>query len=279
MPTNTPNPVEAWDRAAAGWDRNARLIRAWLAEASEAMLDAARIAPGMRVLDVAAGAGDQTIDIARRIGPAGSVLATDISPAMVALARGNLGRAGLHWAEARIADAEALGLDGAGFDAATCRLGLMFCPRPLLALQGIHAALAPGARFAGLVFSHAEANPLIAATTRIARRHAGLPPEPPPPGSLLSLGQPGLLASLLTEAGFGGVVVQPLAVPFRVPTCGDYLDFVRGAGSPIMALLQPLAPETRCAAWDEIERELGQFTTAEGWEGPNELLLCAAKRP
>ena len=278
MPTATPNTVDAWDRAAAGWDRNAALIRAWLAEANEAMLDAAQIALGMRVLDVAAGSGDQTIDIARRVGPTGAVLATDISPAMVALAQGNLGRAGLHWAEARIADAEALGLDGAGFDAATCRLGLMFCQNPLRALQGIRTALAPGARFAALVFSHAEANPLIAVTMRIARRYAGLPPEPPPPGSLLSLGKPGLMDALLAEAGFQDVAVKPLAVPFRVPTCGDYLGFVRSAGSPIMALLQPLAPDAQRAAWDEIERELLQFTTAGGWEGPNELLLCAAER-
>lgn len=138
------NAAVAWDRAAAGWDGNAALIRAWLTEANAAMLDAARIGPGMRVLDVAAGAGDQSIDIALRVGPAGAVLATDVSAAMVALADANLRRAGLHWAEARIADAEALQLDGAGFDAAICRLGLMFCQRPLVALRGILRALAPG---------------------------------------------------------------------------------------------------------------------------------------
>lgn len=270
----------AWGRAAAGWDGNAALIRAWLAEANEAMLGAARIAAGMRVLDIAAGAGDQTIDIARRVGPEGKVLATDVAPAMVARADANLRNAGLGWAEARVADAEALGLDGAGFDAAICRLGLMFCRQPDAALRGILGALSPGARFAALVFSHAEANPCIAITTRIARRHAGLPPDPaPPPGSLLSLGRPGLMAELLQTSGFEEISVRPLAVPFRVPRSADYLDFVRSAGSPIMDMLRPLSPEGRQAAWDEMQRELDRFATARGWEGPNELLLCAASRP
>lgn len=279
MAPATKDTAEAWDRAAGGWDRNAALIRAWLAEASEAMLDAARITPGMRVLDVAAGAGDQAIDIARRVGPAGAVLVTDIAPAMVALAEDNLRRAGLHWTEARTSDAEALDMDGAGFDAAICRLGLMFCQLPAVALRGILHALSPGGRFAALVFSHAEANPCIAITSRIARQHASLPTgQPPPPGSLLSLGKPGLMADLLAEAGFQEVAVTPLAVPFRVPSCVDYLDFVRSAGSPIMDLLRPLPSERQERAWTEMALELAQFMTAGGWEGPNELLLCVGSR-
>lgn len=272
--------AEGWDRAAVGWDRNTTLIRAWLAEANVAMLDAARIGPGMRVLDIAAGAGDQTIDIARRVGPTGAVLATDVAPTMVALAANNLRCAGLHWTAARAADAEVLDMEGAGFNAAICRLGLMFCHRPLDALRGMLRSLAPGGRIAALVFSHPEANPCVAITTRIARRHAGLPvDEPPPPGSLLSLGRPGLMADLLAEAGFGDVTVQALAAPFRVPNCQDYLDFVRNAGSPIMDLLRPLAPEAQQRAWNEMARELMQFTTTRGWQGPNELLLCSATRP
>jgi ubiquinone/menaquinone biosynthesis C-methylase UbiE len=273
------NAAEAWDRAAAGWDRNTALIRAWLAEASEAMLEAARIAPGMRVLDVAAGSGDQTLDIARRVGPEGTVLATDVSPAMVALAEDRLRRAHIPWTSARIADAEALDLDAA-FDAAICRLGLMFCRRPLVALQGIHRALAPGGRMAALVFSHGAANPCIAITSRVALRHAGVAMgAEPPPGSLLSLGKPGLMAGLMAEAGFQEVSVRPLAAPFRVPRCADYLNFVRTAGSPIMDLLRPLPQEAQQRAWEEMERELDRFSTDGGWEGPNELLLCAGARP
>ena len=119
-----------WDAAAAGWDNNSALIRTWLSAATAAMLDAADIQPGHRVLDVAAGAGDQTIDIARRIGPHGRVVAVDLSPALVARAKINLERDGCKNAEARVGNGEALGLN-ATFDAAVCRLGLMFYADPL----------------------------------------------------------------------------------------------------------------------------------------------------
>jgi ubiquinone/menaquinone biosynthesis C-methylase UbiE len=43
------------------------------------MLDLAGLEPGHRVLDVAAGTGEQTLIAARRVGPYGFVLATDIA--------------------------------------------------------------------------------------------------------------------------------------------------------------------------------------------------------
>ncbi|HET6315628.1 MAG TPA: class I SAM-dependent methyltransferase, partial [Chloroflexota bacterium] len=78
---------DQWESAAAGWDRHTPVIRRWLRTATDTMLNMAGVAPGASVLDMAAGAGDQTLDIACRVGPAGSVLATDFSPAILALAR------------------------------------------------------------------------------------------------------------------------------------------------------------------------------------------------
>jgi len=269
--------AKAWDHAASGWDDNATRVRAWLHHASAAMLDAARLQPGSRVLDVAAGAGDQTLDIAHRVGPSGEVLATDISPHMVMLAQARMQAAGLAQVRARVADAQALGLAGSGFDAAICRLGLMFCASPRLALAEIRLALAPGGRVSALVFSQAARNPCIAILTQTARRYAGLPPaDPAAAGGLLSLGAPGLMARLLDEAGFVDVEVQPLDAPFRLPTCEDYVDFVQNAGSPAIELLRGLPHPAQLAAWDDIRRQLAVFVTPRGWEGPNELLLCCA---
>ena len=71
--------TQQWQEAAAAWHRWGPTLEAWLGEATELMLDLARIGEGSRVLDVAAGAGGQTLAAARRVGPSGSVLATDIS--------------------------------------------------------------------------------------------------------------------------------------------------------------------------------------------------------
>ena len=267
----------AWDKAAHGWNRYATIIRAWLEEATEAMLLAARVGSGDRVLDVAAGAGDQTLDIARRVGPRGRVLATDISATILALAADNARAAGLNNVTTQVADAQALGLDGAGFDAAVCRLGLMFCAAPLDALNAIRAALRPGGRFSALVFAQAQDNPCLGIMTATALRHAGLAARSSDtPGTLTSLGRPGLLASLLQSAGFVDIDLQTMAAPFRLPTSRDYVAFVRNSGTPIREILQRLPAAAQRAAWDDIERQLGVFTTSEGWVGPNRLLLCAA---
>lgn len=71
---------EQWQRAAEPWYRWGEVLEHWLEEASELMLDLAEIGTGDRVLDVAAGAGGQSVRAARRVGPSGAVLATDISP-------------------------------------------------------------------------------------------------------------------------------------------------------------------------------------------------------
>jgi cyclopropane fatty-acyl-phospholipid synthase-like methyltransferase len=67
---------EQWQAAAEPWHRWGPTLEAWLGEATELMLDMARVGAGDRVLDVAAGAGGQTLAAARRVGPEGSVLAT-----------------------------------------------------------------------------------------------------------------------------------------------------------------------------------------------------------
>ncbi len=270
----------AWDSAAQGWDAHSSLVRAWLAPATAAMLDAAHIGPGQRVLDLAAGAGDQTLDIARRVGPGGQVLAVDISEAILRLAAQKLGAAGLAQVRFAQADAQALGPDMRGFNAVVCRLGLMFCPQPLLALQQAHAALAPGGRFSALVFAGPAHNPCVRTAMAIAQGHAGATAaDPAAPGGLLSLGDPARLAALLAQAGFREPVVQALPAPFHTPCCEDYVDFLRSAAAPVIALLQPLPEAARQAAWQDITTQLQRFGTPQGWVGPNTLLLLAAHRP
>lgn len=279
-PTGARATAVAWDDAAQGWDQHSALIRSWLREATDAMLDAAAIAPGAKVLDVAAGAGDQTLDIAQRVGAQGQVLATDISPGILERAAHKLDAAGWRNVRTLQADAQALGLDGANFDAAVCRLGLMLCASPLRALQSIHLALAPGARFSGLVFAGPKANPCLAITMQTALRHASAAARNPfEAGSLLSLGRPGLMAALLQEAGFERIEVRPLSAPFATPSCADYVAFVRSAGSPVRELLKPLEAPARERAWAEITQRLEVFSTPEGWFGPNQLLLFVASKP
>jgi SAM-dependent methyltransferase len=243
------------------------------------MLDMAGIKPGARVLDVAAGAGDQTLDIAERVGPQGFVLATDLSPAILEFAKGNALRAGYENVETQVADGESLQVPEASFDAAVCRLGLMFFPDPLQGLREMHRALRPGGGVCTMVFSRPEANPCIAALMSTALKHAGLPPRDPyQPGGLLSLGKPGLIDDIFRSAGFKDVATTKMDAPFRLPSARDYLRFVRASASPIQQILGKLDAAAAEAAWAAIEERLKVFEAAGGWEGPNELVLTAARR-
>lgn len=268
-----------WDRAAPGWNAHGPLIGAWLSRATEGMLGMAGIGPGMRVLDVAAGAGEQTLTIARRVGPTGSVLATDLSPAILALAADNAQQAGLSNVSTQVADGEDLRVEPGSFDAVVCRLGLMLFGDPVTSLGEMHRALKPGGRICTMVFSQPEHNPCIRALMSTALKHAGLPPPDSfKPGGLLSLGRPGLVDELFAAAGFRDVATTRIDAPFRMPSAKAYLDFVRSSASPIQMILSRLDETAAEAAWKDMEHSLSVYTTPWGWEGPNELLLTAGRR-
>ena len=291
MTTSIMTLVEAsstqpWDRAAQGWNQHADLIGTWLRQASSAMLDAAQISIGMSVLDIAAGAGDQTMQIAARIGITGRVLATDVSPGILALAKTNAAHLGFHQVETRLLNAESLGLQGANYDAAVSRLGLMFCHDPGKALVQARSALKPGGRFAALVFSQPQTNPCLTITLGVARHHAGLcklgdqnEAQVYLPGSLMSLGKPGLFAELLHSAGFVNIDICSINAPMKLASVHHYIEFLKSAASPIIELLSQLTPSAQQAAWLDMTEQLKQFEHGGGWTGPNELLLAKAQAP
>lgn len=271
---------DAWDAAAAGWDRHAPEIRRWLRSATDAMLEMADIKPGQHILDVAAGSGDQRLDIARRVGPAGRVIATDISAGILALAANNAVGAGLDNVSFHQADAQTLGLGMVRFDAAVCRLGLMFLSDPLAGLVAIRSVLKPGARFCSIVFAGPEMNPCVRILMATARQHAGLPPgDPFVPGGLLSLGRQGDLDGRFLKAGFANVATTRVEAPFRLTRTADYLAFVRDSAAPIVQLLAPLTTPARAAAWADIETQLDVYQTSDGWVGPNALLITVGQTP
>ena len=270
---------EQWDRHAKGWNDHSAQIADWLRVSTDAMLTMADVEPGARVLDVAAGAGDQTLDIARRVGPTGSVLATDLSSAILEFAREKARSAGYRNVETEVVDGENLNVTATSFDAAICRLGLMLFPDPGKGLREMFRALKPNGRAGTMVFSTPDRNPCVSILVTTALKHAGLPPRDPyQPGGLLSLGKPGLIDDLFRRAGFSRVATTSVIAPFRLPSVKDYLDFVRTSASPILQIVGRLDEAAQAAAWTEIEDKLGAFNTRDGWEGPNELLLTVGHR-
>lgn len=264
--------------AADGWRRGAATRTQSVGPATEAMLDLANLVIGNRVLDVAAGTGEQTILAARRVGPTGSVLATDIAANMLKIAAEAALQAGLRNVTTRVMDAQRLDVEPDSFDAVISRLGLMFVRDLSAALTGIRSALKPGGRLAAIVMGSAERSRYITLTLEIACRHARRPASALDRIGLFSLGGPGVFEAALTNAGFSNVTVQ--AVPTRrwYPSRADALQDRKNSCPEIGELMADLSDAEREIAWSEIEQAIGQFEGPNGVEVFGEVLVGAGTK-
>ena len=270
---------DQWQAAAAAWRGWQPVIDGWLLEATETMLDLAEVRAGAKVLDVAAGAGGQSFAAARRVGPQGEVLATDISENLVGYLEHDAAAAGLTQVRAAVMDAEDLRVPPGRFDAVISRLGIIYLPDRQAALTGMRAALRPGGRLGAVVYSTPEANRFFSVPVSIIRRAAQLPPPQPGQPGPFSLGTPAVLRAELEAAGFVDVDVRVLPAPLRLPSAAECVRFERESFGALHQMLTALTAEARAAVWSEVTDALAEFEGADGFVGPCELLVVAAVRP
>lgn len=269
---------EQWNKDGAAWRRWNPVLDRWYGEATRQMLDLARIRPGQRILDVAAGAGEPAVSAAERVGPGGHVLATDISEGIVELARQVARERGLDQVETRAMDGEKLDLPDASFDAVLCRLGLMYMPHPVAALREWRRALRAGGRVAVVVFSTPERNGWGAIPASIIRRRAQLPPPAPGQPGPFGLGAPGVLEGLFRQAGFADAEIRAVPVPHRATSAAEYVRVAREAFGGFNAMMAHLPAEERESVWNEVEGSMRGFETPGGFEVPGECLVAAATK-
>ena len=263
-----------WQQAAEAWHRWGPTLTTWLGPATETMLDLADIGPGMRVLDVAAGAGEQTIAIARRVGPTGHVLATDLSSDILDYAQQACQLAGLSNVETRVMDGENLDLETASFDAVVSRVGLIYFPNQQGALAGMRRVLKPGGRIAAMVYATAERNQFFSLPVSIIRQRAQLPPPAPGQPGPFSLGAPGVLEAAYRNAGFRNIKVRVVPAPLRLPSAATCVRFERESFGALHQMLAGVPETDREAVWEEIEGALRAFETPEGFVGPCEMVVA-----
>jgi SAM-dependent methyltransferase len=269
---------EQWNQDGAAWQRWNSALDRWYGEATRQMLDLARLQPGQRVLDIAAGAGEPAVSAAERVGPGGYVLATDISEGILELALQVARERGLRQIETRAMDGEKLDLPDASFDAVVCRLGLMYMPHPVTALREWRRVLRPGGRVAVAVFSTPDRNSWGAVPASIIRRRAQVPPPAPGQPGPFSLGGPGVLEGVFRQAGFADLEVRAVPVPHGAASAADYVTVAREAFGGFNAMMAHLSPEERESVWDEVEVVMRSFESPDGFEVPGECLVGAATK-
>jgi len=275
MSTKLPDSGETdvnWGsgEVAQNWSRGQAQREEYYQPATEMMLDLADLRTGNRVLDVAAGTGDQTLLAARRVGLNGHVLATDLSATMLKAAIEAARKAGLTNVETRTMNAEDLDLNPGSFDVIICRLGLMLFSDPPKALRGMHRVVKPGGKVATLVFSTAEKNPYQGVPSALLQ---GLGSKVP---SLFALGEPGMLEDAFRKGGFPSVVVHTVSLQRRFPSSAEYVRSLQD--TPFAPIMAKLPDAERQQAWAEIEQRISQLKSSNGLELSGEVLIGVGTR-
>jgi cyclopropane fatty-acyl-phospholipid synthase-like methyltransferase len=269
---------EQWETAAPGWARWEPTIAAWMEPATEAMLDMADVGAGQRVLDLACGAGSQTLRAAQRVGPEGHVVANDIAEPMLHHVQEAARLAGSSNITTLACAAEDLDVAEQSFDAVICRLGLMLFVEPATALAAVHRALRIGGKVAVVVFTTPQANPFMAKPMNVLLRHAGkTKPAPRQPG-IFALGTPGVLQQLFADCGFVRIEERTLDVTMTLPSAKDALTMMQQAFGAYRAVIQDSPEAVQVAAWSEVAAVLETFE-ATAFTAPGEVLVAAGTTP
>jgi len=213
-----------WNAVAGGWgtwldwtSRNFQPIADWLG-------NAAHWQPGARVLDVACGSGFPALATAAAVRPGGTVVATDISPEMLAVAASRAKRDALDNIEFVEMDAEHLRFSDGEFDAVTNAYGLMFSPDVPRAIAEARRVLRSRGRFLAVTWDEPSRNPFFSVIAPVAAPFLGIQPlaaGAPGPFRLSSATQ---LESLLCEAGLSDVRVDRVPMTLELASADEYLQ-------------------------------------------------------
>jgi ubiquinone/menaquinone biosynthesis C-methylase UbiE len=217
---------------------------------ASALLDAAGLRRGERVLDVACGTGVVTRLAAERVGLNGAVAGLDINPSMLAVARSvPSSGAAIEWHEA---SAESLPLADGSFDVVLSSLGLQFMADKASALREMRRVLAPDGRLA--IATVGPTPPLFAILEQALARHVK-PEVAAFMRAVFSLHEPHELEKLTSGAGFRDAEVRSKALSLTLPGPGEFLwQYVHS--TPLAAAVAQI---------DDVDRAALERDVVAGW--------------
>ncbi len=261
------------DQISAATAYQDQLVPALMEDWAPQVADAARIGPGDRVLDVACGTGVLTRAAAARASPGGVVTGLDLNPGMLAVARRL--NPELRWQEG---SAEALPFPEQAFDAVVSQFGLMFVPRPVLALQEMMRVLAPSGRLAVAVWASLADTPAYAAEVALLERLAGTAAADALRAPF-ALGEAKRLAELCRAAGIPDAEIGLRQGRGRFPNIRAMVEVDLRGWLPLVGV--PLGEDLIAEILRQAEDELRPFvdTAGAGVTFASPALLVTARKP
>jgi ubiquinone/menaquinone biosynthesis C-methylase UbiE len=238
------------------------------------LVDAARVAAGERVLDVACGTGVVTRAAARRVGRTGHVVGVDRNPGMIAVARSlpATSDAPIEWLERSALD---LRLDNASFDVVLCQQGLQFFPDKLVALKEMRRVLDHGGRLALSVWDTNGMGVYTGAVSAALVQFVGLEVAARFTASRKAP-TPAELQRLATEADFAAVVVSVSRMNLHLPRIDKFvLDHL--AATPVAAAIDAADAEARQKIGVSVMEQLQPYADGDGITYPEETYVLTAR--
>ncbi|MGH7434841.1 MAG: class I SAM-dependent methyltransferase [Polyangiaceae bacterium] len=247
-----------------------------MAEVTAKMFGEAGITGGMRVLELGAGTGEMALLLSERVGPRGTVVATDASVPMVDVAREVVKARGATNVVHEVCDAAAVALAEASFDAVVARNLLMFLDLDA-ALPTIRRVMREGARFGAAVWGPVENNPFHGLVLAAARAEGGWGDRRMELATAFARGQAATYVTSFAKAGFRDVRTGVVRVTRRYPDVAAARAAV--LDSPIhTAPILALDPGRQASAWTRVEEGYAELETNGAIEIPAEWLVVGGTR-
>jgi SAM-dependent methyltransferase len=245
-----------------------------LAAAQAALLEAAALQPGERVIEAACGSGLVTRAAATAVGRGGEVLATDLSQNMADLTARECAARGLDWVRTARMSADDLAVDEGRFDVAICALGLMYVPDPARAVASMRRAVRLGGRVVATVWGErrhcgwAEIFPIVDA--RVVSEVCPL---------FFATGAPTALRRDFESAGLRAVREHRHRELLEFDNERALLDAML-LGGPVALAVKRFTPEVMAEVERDFLASVQPHRTAEGrYRIPGEFLTVAGQRP
>ncbi len=264
--------LDYWSVKADPWTKWADTVAPLAARFNMHLIEEARIEPGMRVLDMASGAGEPVLMLPELVGPEGSVVATDVVPEMLS---GLKRRKGADALQICAADMQALPFNDASFDRATCRFGIMFVPDPVAGLSQVARVLKAGGRASFMVWGPREDQTLFPVLAEAIDRVFGLAPDDHH-YQIFRFGADGSLTDHFEQAGFINITERSIKFTPKAPTDRPFwrpqLDMSFGH------IMSDKNEAERAAVDAEIRALLEPMQTEEGYQMKAHIRIASGDR-
>ena len=226
---------------------------------TRAIVEAAQVRSGMRVLDIACGTGEPAISIAQLLAGGGDVVGVDISPAPLKIAEERAIQRGLTNATFQQADAHHLPFADNSFDCITSRLGVMFFSDLPRALSEMRRVLKPAGRAILLVWGPMN-QPYFQTMIGTILRMLPNAVTPESGRKMFALGDEGVLSQAMLQAGFSQVNEEHVTVPWTwIGTPDEVWEYFHDVTVPFASLLQSIPAERRPEIDAAVLKAISQY--------------------